>query len=87
LNSLYGVLPAPDNIANGRYLFARPIYLYVKSKHVDAVKGLQKFLYEFTSEHVIGPEGYLVEKGFIPLDDRGRNTAHDSALSQAPIIR
>jgi phosphate transport system substrate-binding protein len=41
--------------------------------------------YEFTSEHAIGPDGYLADKGFIPLDDRGRNSARDAALSLAPI--
>ncbi len=86
-NSINGVAPTAENISAGRYTLARPIYLYVKTKHVDAVRGLQEFLYEFTSEHAIGPEGYLVEKGFIPLDDRGRNSARDSALSLAPIIR
>jgi phosphate transport system substrate-binding protein len=85
VNSINGVPPSAENISNGRYTLARPIYLYVKTKHVDAVKGLQKFLYEFTSEHAIGPEGYLSEIGFIPLDDRGRNSARDSALSLAPI--
>jgi phosphate transport system substrate-binding protein len=84
-NSINGVFPTVDNITNGRYALARPIFLYVKTKHVDAVKGLQKFLYEFTSEHAIGPDGYLVEKGFIPLDDRRRNSARDAALSLSPI--
>jgi phosphate transport system substrate-binding protein len=48
---------------------------------VDAIKGLQKFLYESTSEKAIGPEGYLSEAGFIPLNDRWRNQARNLALS------
>jgi phosphate transport system substrate-binding protein len=86
-NPINGVSPTAENITNGRYALARPIYLYVKTKHVDAVQGLQKFLYEFTSEHAIGPDGYLAQKGFIPLDDQGRNSARDAALSLAPISR
>jgi phosphate transport system substrate-binding protein len=86
-NSIDGVFPTLEEIAGGAYPLSRPIYLYVKTKHVDDVKGLQKFLYEFTSEHAIGPEGYLVEKGLIPLDDRGRNHARDLALSLATISR
>jgi phosphate transport system substrate-binding protein len=84
-NPINGISPTAENITNGQYELARPIYLYVKTKHVDAVEGLQKFLYEFTSEHAIGPDGYLAEKGFIPLDDQGRNSARDAALSLAPI--
>jgi phosphate transport system substrate-binding protein len=86
-NSINGITPTAENITNGRYALARPIFLYVKTKHVDAIKGLQKFLYEFTSEHAIGPDGYLAEKGFIPLNDQRRNSARDSALSLAPIVR
>jgi phosphate transport system substrate-binding protein len=86
-NAINGIFPTSENITNGHYALARPIYLYIKNKHVDAIKGLQKFLYEFTSEHAIGPEGYLAGTGFIPLDDRGRNSARDSALSLAPIAR
>lgn len=84
-NSINGIAPTVEYIANNRYSLVRPIFLYVKTKHVDAVRGLQKFLYEFTSEHAIGPDGYLAEKGFIPLDARGRNSARDSALSLTPI--
>jgi phosphate transport system substrate-binding protein len=86
-NAINGVSHTSENISNGRYALARPIYLYAKTKHVDAVKGLQKFLYEFTCEHAIGPDGYLAQKGFVPLDDQGRNSARDAALSLAPIAR
>jgi len=86
-NSINGAFPSVDNITSGRYALARPVYLYVKTKHVDAVNGLQKFLYKFTSEHAIGPDGYLAEKGFIPLDDQRRNSARNFAISLAPIAR
>jgi phosphate transport system substrate-binding protein len=86
-NKIDDVMPTPDTIANGRYPLSRPIYLYIKRKHVDAVKGLQKFLYESTSEKAIGPEGYLSETGFIPLNDRGRNQARSLALSLSPMSR
>jgi phosphate transport system substrate-binding protein len=86
-NLIDGVAPTLENIANGSYHFARPIYLYVKTRHVSAVKGLQQFLYEMASERAIGPGGYLAEKGCIPLDDIGRNRVRDLALSLATISR
>jgi phosphate transport system substrate-binding protein len=86
-NKIHGILPTSDTISNGTYTLSRPIYLYIKGKHVDAVKGLQKFLYECTSEKAIGPEGYLSETGFIALDDRGRNQARNLALSLEPMSR
>jgi phosphate transport system substrate-binding protein len=86
-NKINGVTPTPDTVADGTYPLTRPVYLYVKGKHVDAVKGLQKFLYECTSEKAIGPEGYLTDTGFIPLDDRGRNQARNLALSLETMAR
>jgi phosphate transport system substrate-binding protein len=86
-NPIEGVAPTPENITDGLYPLTRPIYLYIKIRHLEAVKGLQYFLYECASERAIGPEGYLVDKGFIPLDDIGRNRARDKALSLAPMSR
>ena len=86
-NAVNGVPVTLESISTRAYPLSRPIYLYAKIPHVEAVPGLQKFLYETTSERAIGPEGYLVQKGFIPLDERERNHARDGALSLAPISR
>ncbi|EFK06695.1 phosphate ABC transporter, periplasmic phosphate-binding family protein [delta proteobacterium NaphS2] len=86
-NAVNGVPATLESISTRAYPLSRPIYLYVKIPHVEAVPGLQKFLYETTSERAIGPDGYLVDKGFVPLDDRGRNQARDGALSLTPISR
>jgi phosphate transport system substrate-binding protein len=84
-NLIDGVEPTLENIADGSYPLARPIHLYVKTRHVSAVGGLQQFLYEIASERAIGPDGYLADKGCIPLDDIGRNRVRDLALSLATI--
>jgi phosphate transport system substrate-binding protein len=86
-NPINGVLPSLETVSSGSYPLSRPLYLYVKTKHVEAIEGLQNFLYEFTSERAIGPEGYLIDKGFTPLDDIGRNQARDKALSLATMNR
>jgi phosphate transport system substrate-binding protein len=80
-NPIESVTPTLESLADGAYPLLRPIFLYVKTRHVNAIQGLQQFLYEFTSDHTIGPAGYLVEAGFVPLDDNGRNRARDRALS------
>jgi phosphate transport system substrate-binding protein len=77
---MHGYPPTPENISIGTYPLSQPIYLYIKRKHVKAIKGLQQFLYESTSERAISMDGYLVDKGFIPLDDIGRNRARDQAI-------
>lgn len=87
-NSIDGVPPTEANISNGSYPLTRPVYVYVKTSHVAAVEGLQDFLYELTSDHTIGPDGYLMldtRAGFVPLDEKGRNRARDMAFSLTPL--
>ncbi|MGF1613651.1 MAG: substrate-binding domain-containing protein [Gammaproteobacteria bacterium] len=86
-NPIDDVPPSEEKLSDARYPLARPVFLYVKNQHVGQVPGLQEFLYEFTAERTIGPDGYLVDKGFVPLNDRGRNRAREAVLSLQPISR
>lgn len=67
-----GVNPSFSEIANGDYGISRSMYLYVKKQNVPLVPGLQEFVVEFTQEDAWGPDGYLVEKGLIPLPEEQR---------------
>jgi phosphate transport system substrate-binding protein len=62
-----GVLPTFESIADGSYVVSRPLYFYVKSAHVDVIPGLRGFLREFTSERAWGDDGYLADRGLIPM--------------------
>ena len=72
-----GVLPTFDAIADGDYPVSRPLYFYVKKAHVDVIPGLRGFLREFTSERAWGDDGYLSERGLIPMptEERGEIAA------------
>ncbi len=61
-----------DAIADGDYVISRPLYFYVKAQHVGTVPGIAEYLAEFTSEQAWGEDGYLADKGMIPLDDEER---------------
>jgi phosphate transport system substrate-binding protein len=61
------VAPEFEEIAAGNYPIARSLYFYVKKAHVGVVPGLGEFLSEFTSEDAWGDDGYLADKGLIPL--------------------
>jgi phosphate transport system substrate-binding protein len=65
-----GVEPTFENIAEGSYAISRSLYFYLKKAHVGRVPGLQEYLAEFTSDRAAGLEGYLSEKGLIPLPAR-----------------
>ena len=72
-NPIDGTRPTFEAIADGSYPISRSLYFYVKRDHVEKIPGLQEYIAEFTSERAIGPEGYLSDKGLIPLSssDRG----------------
>ncbi|WP_101066524.1 substrate-binding domain-containing protein [Roseovarius salinarum] len=64
-----GTEPTFDLIASGDYPVSRSLYFYIKNAHVGVVPGIQEYANEFMSEQAAGPDGYLVEKGLIPLPD------------------
>lgn len=68
-----GTEPTFEAIASGEYPISRSLYFYVKKDHVAVVPGLREFIAEFTSERAIGIEGYLSDKGLIPLSASERS--------------
>lgn len=68
-STIQGVAPTFENIADGKYPVARSLYFYVKNAHVGVVPGIREFIAEFTSDAAIGEEGYLADKGLIPLPE------------------
>ncbi len=64
-----GVAPTFDTIADGDYPVSRPLYFYMKGAHVGKIPGIQEYAVEFTSNRAMGEDGYLPEKGLIPLAD------------------
>lgn len=64
-----GFAPEFETIASGDYPVSRPLYFYAKAAHADSIPGIREFLAEFTSQRAMGDEGYLTDKGLIPLDE------------------
>lgn len=82
------VPPTFENIIGREYAVSRSMYFYVKKENVPLVPGLSDFVVEFMQEDAWGPDGYLVEKGLIPLlaDDRAivRAEALDALMITDP---
>jgi phosphate transport system substrate-binding protein len=66
------VEPTFENIASGDYPVSRPLYFYVKKAHIGTIPGIQEYLATFSDEKAWGPEGYLSDKGLIPMPDDER---------------
>lgn len=64
-----GVEPTFEAIADGSYPVSRSLYFYIKNAHVGVIPGILEYAIEFTSEAATGEEGYLTDKGLIPLPE------------------
>ncbi len=80
-----GAEPTFENIADGEYAISRSLYHYVKKAHVGKVPGLEEFLQEFTSDRASGEEGYLADRGLIPLPADDRMTEQKNAKALVPL--
>lgn len=72
-SKIEGKNPTFEEIAAGKYPVSRPLYFYVKKAHIGTIPGIEEFLAEFSSEKAWGEEGYLTDKGLIPMPDDERN--------------
>ncbi len=73
-----GVEPTFENIASGDYPVSRSLYYYIKKAHVGVVPGIAEYAAEFASEAAAGDDGYLVDKGLIPLPGDAFSTNADT---------
>lgn len=60
-----GVDPTYETISSGQYPGARPLYIYVKKRHIDTINGLDEYIMEFLTAGT--RTGYLSEEGMIAM--------------------
>ena len=71
-----GKKPSFETVASGDYKVARPLFIYAKKQHVGIIPGMAEFVAEYTSAKAMGEDGYLADKGLIPLPaDQAAGTA------------
>ena len=75
-----GYSPIFKNIASGKYPISRPLFIYGKAQHADLVPGFCDFIAEAVSYDSIGPDGYLLEKGLIPMSHHELDQVADKVL-------
>jgi phosphate transport system substrate-binding protein len=62
-----GAEPTEENAYAGKYRGTRRLYIYVRKNEIDSVPGLNRLAAEFMSSAALGPGGYLLALGFVPL--------------------
>ena len=83
--SLNGVQPSYESIASFRYPGARPMYIYIKNAHLEAIPGIRAFAAEFVREGTFGSKGYLRQSGLIAMSDAQRQRSARFATSMTPM--
>jgi phosphate transport system substrate-binding protein len=66
-STIDGVEPTFEAISSGEYTVSRALFFYVKKAHIGTVPGIVEYVSEFVSEDAIGADGYLLDRGLIPL--------------------
>jgi phosphate transport system substrate-binding protein len=76
------VTPTFENISAQKYPVSRPLYFYVKKAHVGTIPGIKEYIGEFLKG--MNPKnGYLADRGLIPLSDQefAKMTAQATGLA------
>ena len=80
---LNGVPATYDNVANGTYPGARPLYIYVKKAHVTAIPGLKNYLETFANSW--NPGGMLAKRGMVAATEAVR-TKNAEVVKTLPVL-
>ena len=81
-----GVAPSFDTIASGDYPVSRPLYFYIKKAHVGKIPGIQEYAATFASDKAMGEDGYLPEKGLIPLNKKELEKVQADIKNLKPLV-
>jgi phosphate transport system substrate-binding protein len=81
--TMNGVEPKYDTISTFKYPGARPLFIYVKNAHLDAIRGLREFVGEWAKSW--GQNGPLAKIGLVvsPNDVAAKS---DAASTQFPAL-
>lgn len=74
-----------ETISLGEYPVSRPLFMYIKNDHVGKVPGIKEFVAEFVAAGTWGEDGYLAEKGMIPMPTEERKSFASAAINLKPL--
>ncbi len=75
-----GVTPSSKTIGDGSYGISRPLYFYIKNAHRKVIKGMNEFIKEYVSSKAMAKDGYLTERGLVPLAGKQLKSVQNAAL-------
>jgi len=78
-----GVAPTYENIASFAYPSARPLFIYVKNAHLDAIPGLREFVAQWSQ--LWNADGPLTSIGLVPNPAEAAARSAAQATGFAPL--
>ena len=81
--TMNGVEPTYENIASFQYPGARPLFIYVKNAHLDAIPGLREFVAEWAKSW--GNDGPLARIGFVSNSDDVASRSQAASTAFTPM--
>ena len=78
-----GVTPSYETISDFSYPGARPLFIYVKADHLNAIKGLREYVAQWPKSWSAG--GPLARRGLIESPAPVRTASAEAALELAPM--
>ncbi len=76
---LNGVAATYETVANGSYPGARPLFIYVKKAHLQAVPGLKAYVEAYAKNW--DPDGALTKRGMVAAPDAVRKASAEKIAS------
>ncbi|ORE97621.1 PstS family phosphate ABC transporter substrate-binding protein [Aurantimonas sp. 22II-16-19i] len=76
-----GVAPSEQTVESGEYAVSRPLFIYIKNAHRNAIPGLNEFVAEYASDEALAPGGYLSERGLVPLKPEKLKEVQDAVTN------
>ena len=84
-SNVNGIKPEFENILSGDYVISRSLYFYIKKNHIRIKPSILDFAKEFTSEGAMGFDGYLADKGLIPLSENEYEEVKINTIEQVEL--
>ena len=81
-----GVAPEFENIADGSYPISRALYMYGKAAHLEIVAGMAEFMATLTDEDTWGDDGYLADRGLIPMPEEEREEFRSAVENREALV-
>lgn len=84
--AINGVTPTYESISSFKYPGARPLFIYIKNAHANAIPAVRAYAAEFTKESAFGPNGYLRRSaGMIAAPNNVRARSQQVARQLKPL--